>query len=105
MSWTRQVGKGFLAGLRIEETLKTGFDTFRGLQLAFPDNQYPPAEFAKSGIISLVSRCIALQFYFPVFPMGGGHGCFFTILVTMPKAAMNKDDFAQCRKYDIGLAG
>ena len=75
------------------------------LQFALPDNEDIPSLRLQLAPSLLIAFLIPGYFRCPEFSVGLWDGVVWTIFVTMPEAAVNKDDSVVLRQYDIRLAG
>ena len=73
--------------------------------LAFPNDQNRPACLFQVGVMLGVPFPVAGDFSFPVFPVRFGNSCATPAIVSMPKAAMDKNHFSAGGKNQIRLAG
>ena len=78
---------------------------FVGLGLAFPDDQYSPTEFPELSHYCLIAGCVPLQFRQPVFLATGRNPVAAFAAMLVPEAAMDKDNLAPPREYQVGFAG
>lgn len=67
-------------------------EAHRRMDLAFPDNQGAPAESRELPADTGVSCAIALEFGLPELRSGSGDIRQWAALVSVPKAAVDKDD-------------
>ncbi len=75
------------------------------LYLTLPDHQSGPAGSCKPGYVSGISSNVFVEFLLPEFGIRRRTLCPWTPHVSMPKTAMNKDDFLVFRQNDVGISG
>ena len=74
-------------------------------QLALPYDKHPPTVAPKLADMLLVIGHVAGEFFAPELPVGLGRRGDLASSVSMPEAAMNKDDRPMPGQDDVGLAG
>lgn len=95
----------FWGDLRFQEFYKFGGKVFNITGLAFPHNKNLPASFTEFQANFIVTLSVAVEFRFPkAFSRGRADPAIFAVM-SVPKTAVNEDDFFVADKDDIGMAG
>ena len=71
---------------------------------AFPDGDDVPAQGFEFGLVLEVALLVAVNFGFPEIASCVGDAEFLAALVSMPKAAMHKDDRSVPREHNVRTA-
>ena len=87
----------------LELLFKLGPPFSRGL--AFPDDEYGPAQLPQEPPIFRVPPPVSLEFRLPITHSAGGHGAAFPAAMTVPEAAVDENNLPAARKHEIGRAG
>ena len=76
-----------------------------GLELALPDGDAVPSHCGYLLLFLDVSLFVAVDFLFPKVGVGLGHLETVAVVVSVPKAAVDKDDCAVFAQHDVGMTG
>lgn len=87
-----------------QEPMNSGYDTFRGSELALPDCHMTPAGSAQLPLGCYISRSICLYLVVPEWLVAAGELGLFAVFVAMPEAAVNENDLLSRRKNNIWRA-
>ena len=78
--------------IRPKQPLQFAFQPTRIVQLAFPNDEQAPAEFAQVAAVAGVAGDVGLELVAPELAVGLGGGRALAVLVAMPEASVDEDD-------------